>query len=89
MLFPVHARLVGCSASGLILVLVAALAMGVGARSYAAGVKWGYSGNIGPEHWGKNFTMCGMGRNQSPIDIVENHELDNEFDISNTAKTLF
>ncbi len=74
--FSIHAVWVGRSASGFMLVLVAALAMGVVNRSDAAGVKWGYSGDTGPEHWGKNFTLCGMGKNQSPIDIVESRALD-------------
>jgi carbonic anhydrase len=33
---------------------------------------WGYSGEAGPEHWSKidpKFAMCGLGRNQSPIDL--------------------
>jgi len=34
---------------------------------------WGYSGEAGPENWskldGKNV-MCGIGRNQSPIDLA-------------------
>lgn len=32
--------------------------------------KWGYSGNMGPEHWGKLYTDC-AGKAQSPINIVE------------------
>ncbi len=35
-------------------------------------IHWGYSGNIGPEHWGDldpKFSMCKMGQVQSPIDI--------------------
>ena len=35
--------------------------------------EWGYSGKIGPEHWGdikpKKFCMCKRGVNQSPIDL--------------------
>ncbi len=36
------------------------------------GVKWGYSGNLAPEHWGSldpAFEMCAKGRNQAPIDL--------------------
>ena len=32
---------------------------------------WTYEGEAGPENWGKldpKFVMCGIGRNQSPID---------------------
>jgi carbonic anhydrase len=34
---------------------------------------WGYSGEAGPENWSKldgKFVMCGIGRNQSPIDLA-------------------
>jgi carbonic anhydrase len=40
---------------------------------------WGYSGEAGPEHWSKldpEYTICGMGRNQSPIDLTEFVEAD-------------
>ena len=33
---------------------------------------WGYSGARGPSHWGtlgSEFELCGIGRNQSPIDL--------------------
>lgn len=33
---------------------------------------WSYKGEAGPENWSKvdgKFAMCGMGRNQSPIDL--------------------
>jgi carbonic anhydrase len=33
---------------------------------------WTYEGEAGPENWGKldpKFVMCGIGRNQSPIDL--------------------
>lgn len=33
---------------------------------------WGYSGETGPEHWSTldpEFVMCGLGRNQSPVDL--------------------
>jgi len=32
-------------------------------------VRWAYEGELGPENWGKDFAMCGRGRNQSPVDI--------------------
>ncbi|KAL6885908.1 hypothetical protein ACP4OV_010169 [Aristida adscensionis] len=36
------------------------------------GVKFGYIGSVGPDHWGSlspNFTRCSIGANQSPVDI--------------------
>jgi carbonic anhydrase len=47
--------------------IAASLAFGGG-----HGVHWGYSGEGAPEHWGdlsKDFVMCKMGKNQSPIDL--------------------
>ncbi len=38
----------------------------------AAGPHWEYEGHHGPAHWGemtKDFEVCGLGKNQSPIDI--------------------
>jgi carbonic anhydrase len=48
---------------------------------YAAGgsAHWGYTGHEGPEHWGElseEYAMCGMGKNQSPIDIEPEQALD-------------
>jgi len=37
-----------------------------------SGAKFGYSGSLGPKHWGRldpNFTRCAMGVYQSPVDI--------------------
>jgi len=34
---------------------------------------WSYSGEAGPQNWGKleaEFAACGIGKNQSPIDLV-------------------
>ncbi len=34
---------------------------------------WGYSGDTGPENWSKlseEYAMCGIGKNQSPVDIT-------------------
>lgn len=34
---------------------------------------WGYTGDIGPDHWGDldpAYSFCSLGRNQSPVDIV-------------------
>ena len=30
---------------------------------------WGYEGEMGPEHWGKEFPTCGKGKSQSPLNI--------------------
>jgi len=31
---------------------------------------WGYSGATGPDHWSEFSATCGLGKSQSPIDIV-------------------
>jgi carbonic anhydrase len=39
----------------------------------AAAQHWGYAGEAGPENWSKidpKFAMCGLGRNQSPVDLA-------------------
>ena len=36
-------------------------------------VHWSYSGDMGPEHWGKldfGFSTCSSGKNQSPINLT-------------------
>ncbi|SHO46408.1 carbonic anhydrase [Desulfopila aestuarii] len=41
--------------------------------SGSEGVHWGYSGDNGPEHWGQlspDFSMCGTGKNQSPVNLT-------------------
>lgn len=73
--FSIRSSFGGRLAPGLTATLVAVLTTGIGDHVSAAGVSWGYSGNIGPEHWGKDFTMCGMGKNQAPIDIVDTRTL--------------
>ncbi len=45
----------------------------VAGSSLASDVQWGYSGDGGPEHWGKldpAFEMCAKGVNQSPINLT-------------------
>lgn len=47
----------------------AAVALSTGA---IAQTHWGYDGEAAPQNWSKldpKFVMCGLGRNQSPIDI--------------------
>lgn len=37
-----------------------------------AGVHWGYEGEVSPEHWAElspDYQMCGLGKNQSPVDL--------------------
>ena len=60
----------------------AGTALGLGATSlYQAlaaetGHHWGYVGEAGPDHWGElspEFQVCGLGREQSPIDL--NHPI--------------
>lgn len=55
-----------------------ALVLGIGllaaAGSSSEGVHWTYSGERGPDHWAElspDFKACGIGRHQSPIDIVD------------------
>ncbi|UCG96190.1 MAG: carbonic anhydrase family protein [Burkholderiales bacterium] len=48
-------------------------ALVVGALPAAHAQHWGYKGEAGPENWSKldqKYAMCGMGRNQSPIDLA-------------------
>lgn len=48
-------------------------AMTVTAMAQGGGAHWGYSGEAGPENWGKldaKYVACGTGRNQSPIDLA-------------------
>lgn len=42
----------------------------------AAEIPWSYEGASGPNHWGEHFWICGKGRNQAPINIVESRTLD-------------
>ncbi len=44
----------------------------LGSFAFASSVNWSYHGHTGPKYWGdlnKNFIMCKIGQNQSPIDI--------------------
>ena len=52
------------------------VAIAVGAMAVAGGAMaqthWGYEGEVAPQNWSKldpKFVMCGLGKNQSPIDI--------------------
>ena len=45
------------------------------------GAHWGYTGHEGPEHWGElseDYLMCGIGMNQSPINITASIDADLE-----------
>jgi carbonic anhydrase len=59
------------------LILIAFLMGGTG---YAGGdIHWGYTGDIGPEHWAElseEFEMCAKGKNQSPINLTNFIEAD-------------
>lgn len=57
-------------------------------------VAWSYSGQSGPSHWGKlssEYALCGMGKNQSPIDLASLIEAELppvEFNYSSNAKEI-
>lgn len=43
-----------------------------GLAGASEGPHWEYSGHAGPEHWGglrPEFSLCGTGKNQTPIDL--------------------
>jgi carbonic anhydrase len=47
--------------------------------SASSGVHWGYSGEAGPENWGKleaDYATCASGMKQSPIDLANFVEAD-------------
>jgi len=47
--------------------------------SHGQDVHWGYEGKEGPEHWGslkKEFSTCGAGTRQSPIDVSAGVKVD-------------
>lgn len=49
--------------------------------AYGEGPHWGYSGEAGPQNWGKldaRFIACEIGRNQSPVDLAKFVEADLE-----------
>jgi len=55
---------------------------------------WGYEGDVAPAHWGElsdKFKLCSSGKNQSPIDIKSNFDVDLpaiQFDYSAPAKKI-
>lgn len=54
-------------------VLLAGLFTVSAQASGGEGAHWGYAGDIGAEHWGKlspQYSLCGTGRNQSPINLT-------------------
>jgi carbonic anhydrase len=54
----------------LITTLVIAIPVAAQAPPASEAHSWSYSGEHGPEHWGSQFATCGIGNDQSPIDIV-------------------
>ncbi len=55
-----------CAVSILVLAPIASTVMAT------ENIHWSYSGDVGPEHWGElapRFSLCGSGKNQSPIDL--------------------
>jgi len=60
-------------------ILLVVLCAGVGTLLAAEGVHWSYSGPTGPDHWAElspEYAACGIGFNQSPIDITGTVEAD-------------
>lgn len=62
---------------------------------------WGYTGDVSSEHWGElsdKFKLCSTGKNQSPIDIKSNFDVDlpkikfnytsKSTDVSNNGHTI-
>ena len=52
--------------------VAASFGMAVSAQQTTHPAHWGYSGEVGPEHWAEfesDFGACSSGRNQSPIDL--------------------
>ncbi|WEM42102.1 carbonic anhydrase family protein [Photobacterium sp. DA100] len=45
------------------------LTMAAASLTNAQAADWSYTGEHGVDHWGKHFTTCGEGANQTPIDI--------------------
>jgi carbonic anhydrase len=61
------------------MLLVVCILLATGSAHAGGGAHWGYSGEGGPEHWGnlsEAYTMCGAGKNQSPIDIDSGQAID-------------
>lgn len=49
------------------------------AHAGGGGAEWTYEGESGPEHWGElspEFSLCDTGRNQSPVDLVADIDVD-------------
>ncbi|MBA3661661.1 MAG: carbonic anhydrase family protein [Gammaproteobacteria bacterium] len=78
---------------GVSLVLSVVLNAGVYAENDAAvKIKWGYKGNIGPSRWAEldpQFALCGKGKQQSPINIIEkNSAAKSDLQINYTSAPL-
>jgi len=64
---------------------------GAFAKEHEKSAHWGYTGDVSSEHWGElsdKFKLCSTGKNQSPIDVKSNFDVNLEkikFDYS--AKT--
>jgi len=56
------------------LALLSSLSLAEGSHAH-----WGYTGHAGPDSWGElspKYKMCGMGKNQSPINIITSLDAD-------------
>lgn len=50
---------------------VVLLAMAAASMGSTQAAEWSYEGENGVDNWGKHFTTCGEGANQTPIDIKQ------------------
>ena len=64
------------------IIVLSLIVAGLGMVSIAVAAEnahWGYSGDEGPEHWGKldpKYSVCSGGKNQSPVNLTDMIESD-------------
>lgn len=63
----------------ILIILFIAIAMLGSASASEKSVHWGYQGAEGPAHWAElspDFTLCGDGMNQSPVDLTSDFNVE-------------